>query len=290
MKTLIMLQGLPASGKSQWSKEFVKTNKDYVRVNRDDLRNMRGTYWLPNQEDMITEWERNCVKDAIGAGYGVVIDATNFNPKGIEYWMTLAKKHDYTFVTKFFDVPVIECIERDAVRTEGKVGANVIMGMFNKYLRNKVEFKPVVQDKSLPKAIICDLDGTLAIHNGRGPFELDKVDTDLPNTAVIDIIRKYMEEDYAIIFLSGREDKCKEKTADWLVTHAYPEHLDAADDQLLMRKTGDMRSDDIVKHEIFCNEILPKYYTEFVLDDRDKVVKMWRAIGLTCLQVNYGNF
>jgi adenylate cyclase class IV len=57
-----------------------------------------------------------------------------------------------------------------------------------------------------------------------------------------------------------------------------------------MRKTGDNRPDNIVKKEIFDSNIKNNYYIEFVLDDRNKVVKMWRELGLTCLQVADGNF
>ena len=60
--------------------------------------------------------------------------------------------------------------------------------------------------------------------------------------------------------------------------------------ELHMRKTGDSRKDCIVKKEIFDAEIKDKYYIEFILDDRDQVVKMWRSMGLTCLQVADGNF
>ena len=41
---------------------------------------------------------------------------------------------------------------------------------------------------------------------------------------------------------------------------------------------------------------LLKYYPDYknkifcVLDDRDRVVKMWRDLGLTCFQVAQGNF
>ena len=35
---IILLKGLPASGKSTWSKDFIKENPDYIRINKDDLR------------------------------------------------------------------------------------------------------------------------------------------------------------------------------------------------------------------------------------------------------------
>jgi F0F1-type ATP synthase epsilon subunit len=52
-----MLQGIPASGKSTWCREFIKGKKDWVIVNRDAIRNMRGDYWIPEQETYISEIE-----------------------------------------------------------------------------------------------------------------------------------------------------------------------------------------------------------------------------------------
>jgi hypothetical protein len=60
--------------------------------------------------------------------------------------------------------------------------------------------------------------------------------------------------------------------------------------KLFMRKTGDIRSDDIVKREIYETHIKPEWNVVCVLDDRQRVVDMWREIGLTCLQVDYGDF
>jgi hypothetical protein len=58
----------------------------------------------------------------------------------------------------------------------------------------------------------------------------------------------------------------------------------------MMRKQGDFRRDSIVKKEIYDNDIKGKFDVEFVLDDRQQVVDMWREIGLKCLQVAPGNF
>ena len=45
-----------------------------------------------------------------------------------------------------------------------------------------------------------------------------------------------------------------------------------------MRKTGDNRKDSIIKREIFENDIRPYYNIDYVLDDRNQVVEMWRSI------------
>ena len=137
-----------------------------------------------------------------------------------------------------------------------------------------------------PRTIICDLDGTLAIHNGRGPFDYDKCDTDLVNEPVSDVVFAMIESGMAdqVIYLSGRPNSCREKSESWLY------HACAARGPLMMRETGDYRNDAIVKEEIYRRDIEPRYNVILILDDRDRVVNMWRSLGLTCLQVEPGNF
>ena len=57
-----------------------------------------------------------------------------------------------------------------------------------------------------------------------------------------------------------------------------------------MRNDFDERKDVIIKREIFEQEIKDKYNVMFILDDRNQCVDFWRKIGLTCFQVDYGNF
>ena len=54
MKRIILTRGVPASGKSTWAKqEVLKDPEHSIRINRDDLRNMSGQYWVPAREDYI---------------------------------------------------------------------------------------------------------------------------------------------------------------------------------------------------------------------------------------------
>lgn len=149
----------------------------------------------------------------------------------------------------------------------------------------------VPEDEYYQSTIIVDIDGTLALRNDRSPFDWSKVNTDLPNRRVIALVEDLASIGHHILFMSGREDvgDCRKDTVQWL-----KDNLDFLEDddvpELYMRAEKDHRPDDEVKYELFdihvrnCNDI------SFVLDDRDKVVKMWREIGLTCLQVAEGNF
>lgn len=139
--------------------------------------------------------------------------------------------------------------------------------------------------------IIVDIDGTLALRNGRGPFHWSKVSTDLPNKRVVALVEDLAAVGHHILFMSGREDvdNCRKDTIQWLRDNL--DFLEADDvPELYMRAKGDNRPDDEVKYELFDNHVRNFNDISFVLDDRSKVVKMWREIGLTCLQVAEGNF
>lgn len=139
--------------------------------------------------------------------------------------------------------------------------------------------------QKLPKAIICDLDGTLCLFkHHRDPYDASTCLNDLVNHPVRIIIES-LNKSHDIIFVSGRESKYQPQTVDWI-----GRYLRLKEWALFMRATDDNRKDSIVKQEIYDQFIKDKYDIEFVLDDRDQVVEMWRANGLTCLQVAEGNF
>ena len=137
------------------------------------------------------------------------------------------------------------------------------------------------------KAIIVDIDGTVAFRDpvfGRDPYDYSLVRTDMPNEPVIAILQGLWEAGFKLVFVSARDDSCFNDTYRWLVEYCPPFV------KLLMRKTGDKRPDDEVKREIYDKHIKFDYDVVAVFDDRNKVVKMWRELGLTCLQVAEGNF
>lgn len=151
----------------------------------------------------------------------------------------------------------------------------------NKKLKN--EYRK--QDETLPKGIICDLDGTLSLIHNRSPFDASKCEQDKPNIPIVNLVKNYKKLGYKILLLSGRDGKYESQTISWLEKHGV------IYDALWMRKPKDNRKDAIIKEEIFRIEIENKYYVEFVLDDRNQVVDLWRKdLKLPCLQVFYGDF
>ena len=149
----------------------------------------------------------------------------------------------------------------------------------------------------MTEAIICDLDGTLSIYDhGSSFFEADDCDKDALNQPVALVLQMVRSSGIKIIYLSGREDKYRQPTKKFLNTHDLDYernpnfYMDDKEYPLFMRKTGDNRADDIIKWEIYQKHIEPNYDIQFILDDRNQVVDMWRSKGLTCFQVAPGDF
>lgn len=293
---VIFTLGLPGSGKSTWAKAYCEKNKDWVRVNRDDLRNMRGQYWLPKQEELISDWELHCIQSALAEGYNVIVDATNLNPVYHDKLKKeLVERYYYDpeyelqpsdISTKsFLDVPLSTCIKNDLKRPNS-VGEQVIRGMYDKYIRKpeieaKKKYKP---DTSKPRAVIFDIDGTLALMKDRGPYDWSKVGRDGLNMEVANVLMLYYDAGYNILLLSGRDGVCRKETEEWLNYYLPCSY------NLWMREKGNMEKDSIIKEEIFWRDIAPNFNVHCVYDDRNQVVEMWRSIGLKCFQVAEGDF
>ena len=163
--------------------------------------------------------------------------------------------------------------------------------------------------------VIFDLDGTLADiedrrqmsvkPNGKLDWDIffhpDNIKYDKPIPAVVNLIQTYEDKAYKIVIFSGRNDRSWNETTAWLKRYEIPFDL------LVMRPdkfksesfpvadgnpaTSDMRfmPDEILKKKMLdtfvdINDVL------FVVDDRDKVVKMWRDLGLTVFQPAPGDF
>jgi phosphatidate phosphatase PAH1 len=142
------------------------------------------------------------------------------------------------------------------------------------------------QDKSLPKCIICDIDGTISLMNGRSIYDVDSVHTDSLNIYVANLVATYKQIGVEIIYITCRDISCYNQTKSWL----QDKNLWCDNQKLYMRPKNENKSDNEVKLDLYNELIKDKYYVCFVLEDRDSVVKMWRDLGLLCLQVYYGNF
>lgn len=136
---------------------------------------------------------------------------------------------------------------------------------------------------TLPKAVICDIDGTLAHMVNRGPYDPTKYLDDEKDDFVHWAFSR-LSENATRIIVSGRGEEYRADTEKWLENHGI------TFDHLYMRPANDNRQDALIKKEIYEAHIKGKYEVRCVLDDRNRVVQMWREQGLTVLQVADGDF
>src|SRR3954451_1022958 len=138
MTRLLITRGLPASGKTTFAR---KLQPQVVRVNRDDLRRMLHGRRLFTQwaEGQVTRVQQATVEALLRARTDVIVDDTNLRAKTVREWAELAARFDASFeVHDFTDVPLEECLRRDAGRSDDdRVGEAGIRRMHQRYLAGK---------------------------------------------------------------------------------------------------------------------------------------------------------
>ncbi len=311
MKKIITTIGISGSGKSTWAKAFCKENPNWLRINRDDIRKSMLSVPLNEYhqwenadkyriEKLVSTQQNQLLIKALENDWNVILDNTNLKLSYLNEYRKLLTEHfeELSIDYKLFDVRVESCIERDKNRTD-IVGETVILQQAEKLkiLKKNFKFEPevivrqsfkVVQDAALPHAILVDIDGTIAQMQGRYPFDWHRVGEDLPKQPIINTVKALKEAGNEVIFFSGRDEVCRNISREWICEYFG---WKSSGFQLFMRKSNDYRKDSDIKFELFNEHIRNKYYVELVIDDRQQVVDMWRRkLGLTCLQVDYGDF
>lgn len=284
-KQIIAMQGAPASGKTTWAQNFLKSHPGWVRVNRDDIRKYMSSPWSPEQEQHVKDIEDFIITSSLNKGLNVIIDDTNLQEKTVSHIIELADMYEAELEWKRTEIDLQTAIERDSLR-ENPVGEKTIVDFFIKYFPSKMGNYRYMKEfnKDLQNAILVDLDGTLALGKGRDWYDYDKVINDQIEFRVAHMIHSLQQQGHQIIFITGRDEECRGVTTEWLDMNLTVPYM------LYMREHGDKRPDNEIKLEIYKQEIENEYNVVAVFEDRNKVVDMWRQQGLLCCQVYYGDF
>lgn len=302
-RKFIICRGIQGSGKSTWAKQWCHEDPEHrVRFNNDDIRNMLGDYWVPSREKVVTAMYDTLLTNAMNKGYNIVVDNMNLNPKTCEDLEKRVKDfnehHDWKYEVCYqnFFIPVEECIRRDSMRPN-PIGAKVIKETWRRYRSfiiheeiMKMKENKRVQDLEKPFAIVLDMDATLCLNTTGRPFygegAADGMRSDEPVMEIVELVNiLQLQGFYNIIILTGREDtpECRKATSDWLEAHAINPS------KIYMRPKGNYSSGEECKKKII-EDIMQEYCVRLVIDDSNKCVKMYRDLGLICLQPNDGKF
>lgn len=300
--TLTFMIGVSGSGKTTFAKTLCQEQDKCVIISRDHLRQHLFSYNDETMQDyhsstafgdrelLVTKVQRAQIEAALGAGYSVIIDDTNLRARFIRELTSYFNGYDHKY--ELLECTLEEACERQALRTR-KVGAAVIEQQLKRLellrpllpeLFNTKQMTPIVQNPGLPRCIVVDMDGTLALVDGlRNPYDWSKCAADPVNKPVRDAVLAMHSAGHEIVICSGRDNKAKTLTATWLSEHNIPYKA------LYMRKENDTRPDYIIKHEMW-QDITNQYYIVTMFDDRSSVVSHARNAGFTVFQVSKGDF
>ena len=99
-KTVVILMGLQASGKSTFYKKYLES--DFVRVNLDSLRSRRN--------------ESALIEDCLQKGLSFAVDNTNPTKMDRKRYIEHAKQSGYKIVGYFMQSKIKVCVQRNALR------------------------------------------------------------------------------------------------------------------------------------------------------------------------------
>ena len=293
---IIILVGPPGSGKSTIATRYA----DYIRVSQDD-QGKSG--------------HMDVFKEALEKKQDIIIDRMNFNKSQRRRYLDPAHKAGYSSVIFILHVPMDECLQRCQLRKNHPTIKNqedayeAVNFFFKNYERvtddeaNSVNRLGWKEPGMATKAIVCDLDGTMANiehrrhhiprrqpgdkkrprQNWKAFFE--EMIFDEVNEWCRELISS-MSDRYPIIYATGRAGEYNDLTRNWLAE----KHLTFPGAKLFSRLEKDYRKDSIIKEIILEFEIKPRYDILFIVDDRKQVVDMWRSHGYTVLQCAEGDF
>ena len=315
-----ILRGYPGSGKSTFA-ETISKEESAVIVSADNFWiDSFGKYNFDASKLKLAH--QDCFdkfKEAVLSGRNVIVDNTNLKyddaKKYLDFLVTNNNLNETIYSVVFKEISYNDIEKAISLRTNREDGKNIPedkMRMMHRLFKNDIRHNilsdfqgkiglndldeltnelPWKNDPSKIPAIICDLDGTLSIFeytNGykiRNPYDGDKCGNDFIYFPVAEALKAFYYIGYKIIFVSGREDKFRKQTEEFL-ERVVEEHSFEYE-MLLMRKSGDYRKDFIVKEEIFNLQIKNSYNVISVFDDRKSVVEMWRRLGLFVFDCNY---
>ena len=253
MRTLVLLRGIPASGKSTW----VKENKlEAYTLSSDHIRTLYQAPSLSVEGDFILHdyestkvWKTlyEMLETRMSHGEFVIVDATNTTKKEIMKYKTLAKKYRYRiYCVDFSDITIETAKERNASREPFKrVPEKVIDRMYTR-LQENIELpsgikriKPEEIDELLVKPInlssykkvhhIGDIHGCYTVlmeylKEGIKDDEFyiflgDYIDRGIENANVVKFVTSLINHKN-VLFLEGNHEKWLRMWADCEVSYS----------------------------------------------------------------------
>ena len=298
-RQIILLQGPPRSGKTTWARKHWNEAPTDICVHMISTRDLSWEStdkgYIINTLGSVLETERQTILDKFNRyphlSWDIIVDAYNINPRRIQEFEKLANETGAELVIKQLYVPYAESYKRNkeiGVRAKEYIPRDVIAKSYDTFYheryRDELTDKRVIRqpEPTLPLCIICDLDATLALHQGREPFEWGRLLTDKIDPRLRDLLNFHMANGTKVFFLTGRNKCAQRDTLKWLQD---PKQGLNNRWELITRSQRDFSSGEVYKRKMYEQQIQDKYNVLCVFEDSNKCVSMWRELGLLTCQV-----
>ena len=130
--TLILLVGVPGSGKTTYAQKYIQEHPGAIHLSSDSIRKeLYGDEAIQGDNNEVFSLMQTRAIDALNSGQSVVYDATNITRKDRSYIIALCPKFA-KIECYIIWAPIETCIERDATR-ERTVGKDVIDKMLKRF-------------------------------------------------------------------------------------------------------------------------------------------------------------
>lgn len=305
MSRILVTIGISGAGKSSWAHEMWATMpSQYVIVNRDKIRellfgftesNISGGYWdsrsdISAREKEVTKYQNVMIHEALSAGKVPIVDATHLTKKYVQEF----KFWNVPVELVWFNIGVDTALERIGKRTR-QISRETLVKQHNQLTILKKQFEDSPEDfdftpvtltnnPNLAPCVIFDIDGTLAHMVLRNPYDWNRVGEDTVDGPTVSLLKDlHAARSTKIVICTGRDGVCLPETEQWLKDNYIPY------DGIFIRPAGDQRPDWQVKEEMW-RKITQVFYIDYMVDDRQQVVRRARALGLKVMNVEYNNF
>ena len=304
IRKVFITVGPACSGKSTYSEKECDKNPNLRRVNMDDLRYMVTPNAFDDSEKFHKEllrMEYDIIRRLLTYEHDIIVDNTHIRLDRIErlinFLQNCADSINITItciVVPMKDGDNLKLLRERNANRQRTVPDRILISQCNRltkqgYVKDAIKLGHVTltprekyhNTPDLPKAIICDIDGTVADSTDiRFIHDLDKVHLDVLIEHTANALNSLQKQTGAtLFFFSGREDVSREQTEAWLTAKGFDYRL------LGMRKAGDYREDSIIKSELFDEFIRDEYHVIGVFDDRLQVCRLWHSLGLPLFRV-----
>jgi len=146
-----ILSGIPACGKTIFSREYVNKNANSVRINRDDLReSLINNIYTDGNENFVNKAKMALIGTAIENDKDMILDDTHCYEDYLKFLIGYIKSvgeqlHKQIHIEILdFNIDLDKCLDRND-RRDGNIPRHMVLHMFNE--KKKIKYTDLDIDK-----------------------------------------------------------------------------------------------------------------------------------------------